>query len=137
MSHLEMPLTTAHHQSHQCQRPPPTSHSNRRPFGTAARTSRRRLSSSPRSPRTVVRMAPSLPNVRGTRSSDEPYIAYYDYTNGDLKVAHHDGSAWSIFTVDSSGDVGQQSDIAVDSNDVVYISYYDSTNAIVKMIEGY
>ena len=47
------------------------------------------------------------------------------------------GSAWSIFTVDSSGDVGQQSDITIDSNDVVYISYYDSTNAIVKMIEGY
>ena len=39
--------------------------------------------------------------------NDEPYIAYYDSDNENLKIAHHDGASWTITTVDSNGNVGR------------------------------
>jgi hypothetical protein len=42
------------------------------------------------------------------------------------------GSAWDITTLDSAGDVGYYSSLAVDSNDVPHISYFDETNGYLK-----
>ena len=69
-------------------------------------------------------------------SNDEPYIAYYHETDGDLKLAHHDGAAWTIITVDSTGDVGKFIDMTIDSNDMVHIVYYDFTFGEIKYASG-
>ena len=69
-------------------------------------------------------------------SNDEPYIAYYETSNGDLKIAHNDGIAWTITAVDSVGDVGKFIDMTIDSNDVVHIIYYDDTFGDLKYAFG-
>lgn len=66
-------------------------------------------------------------------SGSRMYISYYDATNQDLKVAFHDGSRWKIYTVDSAGDVGRYSSIALDASGNPYISYYDATNGDLKV----
>ncbi|MGQ9731302.1 MAG: hypothetical protein ACUVX8_08485 [Candidatus Zipacnadales bacterium] len=70
-------------------------------------------------------------------SKDEPHIAYYDATNGDLKYAwRKNGKAWSHMTVDATGDVGQWCALALDKNDVAHLSYYDATNKLLKYAKG-
>ena len=61
-----------------------------------------------------------------------PHISYYDATRQELCYAHYDGSAWTYSTVDSAGDVGQFSSIALDSSGYPHISYYDDTNDNLK-----
>ena len=77
--------------------------------------------------------------------TDVPYISYYDATYGDLKMAYYTGaggncgpaSDWSCETVDSGGDVGQYSSIAVDPTDnQPIIAYYDATNGALKLAIG-
>ena len=58
--------------------------------------------------------------------------AYYDKTNGDLKYAEWDGESWDIETVDSEGDVGLYSSLALDSDGNSHIAYYDKTNGDLK-----
>jgi hypothetical protein len=74
------------------------------------------------------------------------YISYYDATYGNLRMAKYVGSsgncgpdnAWSCETVDSVGDVGKYSSIAVDPTDgYPIISYYDATNGALKLAIGY
>jgi hypothetical protein len=65
-------------------------------------------------------------------SDDEVYISYYDLRNKDLKLAHWTGSAWVIETVDSVGDVGGWTSIALDPGGRPHISYYDFTNRNLK-----
>ena len=70
-------------------------------------------------------------------SNNAVHISYYDSTNDDLKYATcasscSSTSSWSKVTVDSSGDVGKYSSVAIDSNDAVHISYRDSTNDDLK-----
>jgi hypothetical protein len=70
-------------------------------------------------------------------SNGRPCISYYDATNGNLKfaayiVAVEGPSGWIPFTVDSTGDVGQYSDVAVDSAGYIHISYYDATYTALK-----
>ena len=68
-----------------------------------------------------------------------PYVSYYDTTNKDLKVAWYVGtggncdanSAWRCRTVDSEGDVGQFSSIAVSANGVIVV-YHDASNGDLK-----
>jgi PGF-pre-PGF domain-containing protein len=56
-----------------------------------------------------------------------PCISYYDASNGDLKYAWKKGSGWSNETVDSDGDVGSYSSLALDGSGYPHISYYDIT----------
>jgi len=62
----------------------------------------------------------------GPDSGDRPHISYLDETNEDLKYARWNGTGWSIETVDSDGDVGEYTSIALDSSDYPHISYHYS-----------
>jgi hypothetical protein len=54
-------------------------------------------------------------------------IIYFDGTSDlDLKYAHWTGNAWSIETVDSAGNVGAYTSIALDASGYPHISYYIS-----------
>ena len=61
-----------------------------------------------------------------------PHISYQDNTNHDLKYARLSGTTWLTETVDSAGDVGWYSSLALDSSGNPHISYVDSTNQTVK-----
>lgn len=69
-------------------------------------------------------------------SADLPHVSYYDgYFSGeahDLKYGHFDGSSWSTTLVDSPGQVGRGSAIALDSAGNPHISYYDETSVSLK-----
>ena len=54
--------------------------------------------------------------------------------NGDLKYITNATGSWVAETLDSIGDVGWYTSIAVDSQDKVHISYYDDTNDDLKYI---
>lgn len=66
-----------------------------------------------------------------------PVISYYDNTNGDLKVAKCVNAACTgtstITTVDSTGNVGQYSSLAIGIDGLPVISYYDVTNQSLKV----
>jgi len=65
-----------------------------------------------------------------------PIIAYYDGTNGDLKVAHCSDTACTtatISTLDSTGDVGMYTSIALGVDGLPVIAYYDNTAGDLKM----
>ena len=67
-----------------------------------------------------------------------PVISYHDYTNGDLKVAKcGDASCSPAFvtlrTLDSIGDVGRYTSIAIGADGLPVISYDDSTNGDLKV----
>ena len=79
-----------------------------------------------------------------------PVIAYYDAGNGDLKVVacsnsgcypgigssgYVAGDSFTIQTVDSSGNVGTNSSIAIQSNNNPVIAYYDITDESLKVAE--
>jgi hypothetical protein len=73
-----------------------------------------------------------------TDSSDSVYISYSDMANRNLKYATSRdvtpgtdscaSTGWDCEIVDSAGDVGEYTSIAIDSSDDVHISYYDSSN---------
>ena len=56
--------------------------------------------------------------------------------NLDLKFAQWIGTAWSIQSVDQTGDVGSRSSIAVDHAGKPHISYFDGTNFHLKYALG-
>jgi len=65
-------------------------------------------------------------------SNDKVHISYHDYgeatdtgfTKEDLKYATNSSGSWQTFVIDSAGDVGSYTSIALDSNDKVHISYF-------------
>jgi hypothetical protein len=59
-------------------------------------------------------------------------MVYYATASQDLKYATNYSGAWTTTTLDSSGDVGNYCDIAIDSNDRLHISYYDATSGDLK-----
>jgi hypothetical protein len=74
-------------------------------------------------------------------SSGKTYISYYDATNQALRMAVNVGSggncgpnnSWLCQTVDSDGDVGKYSSIAVNpQTGGIGIAYYDATNGKLK-----
>jgi hypothetical protein len=74
-------------------------------------------------------------------SSFEPRFAYYDETNGNLKFSWLNGTVFvaanfTISTIDSAGDVGKYSSLALDSDDNPRIAYYDVTNGNLKLAVG-
>ncbi|MBI5235026.1 MAG: hypothetical protein HY886_02125 [Deltaproteobacteria bacterium] len=72
-------------------------------------------------------------------ANPKPRIAYYDFTNGNLKFAYCEAScnlaaSWNIVTVDSAGVVGEYASLALQpSNNKPRISYYDRTNGDLKL----
>ncbi|MEW5867828.1 MAG: hypothetical protein AB1894_01020 [Chloroflexota bacterium] len=67
-------------------------------------------------------------------SLDNPHIAYYNETNGDLMYAYFNGVAWVVEPpVDSVGDVGKYASLAINPvTDERHICYYDATNDDLK-----
>jgi len=83
----------------------------------------------------------------------EGHGSYYDAGNGCLgkykpliqretwecrpkeksEVCRWDGRSWKIWTVDSGGDVGSFTSIALDSTGVPHIGYYDQLKHEVKI----
>ena len=67
-----------------------------------------------------------------------PVISYHDDTSGDLKVLHCGDllcSSGNISTtVDSAGDVGEWTSIAIGADGLPVISYRDVTNAALKVL---
>jgi predicted regulator of Ras-like GTPase activity (Roadblock/LC7/MglB family) len=66
-----------------------------------------------------------------------PVIAYYDFTNYDLKVAHCGNSSCTsgnaLTPVDSAGDVGLHTSMAVGADGLPVIAYFDLTNDDLKV----
>lgn len=72
-----------------------------------------------------------------TRGSDNlPIISYYDVTSADLKIAHCGNVSCSsgntLTTIDDTGNVGQESFIAVVDNAFPIISYFDASGGALK-----
>ena len=71
------------------------------------------------------------------RDNGLPVISYYDFTNDDLKVAActttNCTGTTTITTIDSTGDVGEHTSIAIRDNGLPVISYNDFTNSALKV----
>ena len=72
-------------------------------------------------------------------SAGNPIISYYDFSNGDLKMAtctaNCSGASptWQIVVVDSANDVGRYTSIQLDGSGRPVISYYDVTAGNLKL----
>lgn len=66
-----------------------------------------------------------------------PVISYYDVTNADLKVAKCANAACAgsatVTTIDSVGNVGWYTSIAIGSDAIPVVSYYDLSNGDLKV----
>ncbi len=61
--------------------------------------------------------------------SNNPRMIYFDQTNGSIKYASYNGSAWSSGEVISGiGIDGGHTSLTVDSSGVAHVSYYSSAN---------
>ncbi len=68
-------------------------------------------------------------------ATDYVYIAYYDSTTQDLKIATSTdaGATFTHVTIDSTGDVGRYASLALDGGHNPRIAYYDATNRRLKL----
>jgi hypothetical protein len=71
------------------------------------------------------------------RDNGNPIISYYDITNSALKVAACTTTdcteTATITTIDSTGNVGKYTSIAIGANGFPVISYYDATNGQLEV----
>ena len=66
-------------------------------------------------------------------ATDSVHISYHDYNgNKDLKYASNQSGVWVVETLDSTGDVGRNSAIAIDLAGNLHVSYGDATNSKLK-----
>ena len=63
----------------------------------------------------------------------KPFVAFYDYASGDLKLAYKVQGDWQITTIDSAGNVGEHSSLAMTPSGLPAISYYDATNGYLRL----
>ena len=61
-----------------------------------------------------------------------PHISYFNFGALNLKYATIKNDAWTISTLDNTGDVGYYSSIAIDTNGKIYISYLDNAQKKLK-----
>jgi hypothetical protein len=66
-----------------------------------------------------------------------PVVSYHDFGNQDLKVAHCGNAACSssntMTAVDSAGNVGEYTSIAIGTDGLPVVSYWDVTNSDLKV----
>jgi hypothetical protein len=66
-----------------------------------------------------------------------PHISYYaSDVQRDLKYAYQNVGGWHVLSLDTPGDVGLFTSIALDAADNVHISYYDISNRELEYIYG-
>ncbi len=64
------------------------------------------------------------------------YITYYDQSRGDLKFAVCTSAGFSVTAVDTAGDVGAWTSLALDPEGRPHVVYYDATNGDLKYAVG-
>lgn len=65
----------------------------------------------------------------------DPHIAYYDSINGDLKYTHKVYGGWRVDAIDTTGDTGLYTSLAVQTTDnkiFTHFSYYDASNTDLR-----
>ena len=61
-------------------------------------------------------------------SSNNPHIAYYDFSNGSLKYAERVGGVFTTEVVDAGGDVGMYASLRLDRDNNPHIAYYGKSH---------
>ncbi len=78
----------------------------------------------------------AIPGSIALDSGDNVYISYvgnlFDGATPELNYTTNASDSWVSETVDSEGNVGWGSSIALDSGDNIHISYFDRTNGDLK-----
>ena len=65
-------------------------------------------------------------------SQGNPHVSYYDAIADDLRYAVRSGSTWQLEAVESTGDVGRYSSLALDPTGSPCIAYQDSINNDIR-----
>lgn len=70
--------------------------------------------------------------MRSLVDGGEARIASYNPVSQDLEYSYQVGTDWHTETVDSSGDVGKYSSLALAENGEPHVAYWDNTHTVVK-----